>query len=157
MGTYATIRDAILTDIKTITGYGVAYNRERYTSQWTDFLTMFSSEIGSVKQIRGWWVTWDGIPEVNSEDEVFGTSGESYVYTVRGIQGMDDSASTETTFYDMIELLKNKLRSEITFGSGNVVIGNISVTIPVLQLRQFGSVLCHYGELKITVSVVESA
>ncbi len=156
MSTYSDLRDALVARINTVANIGLVHNRERYSSNWTDYLAQFASTISSQKQVRGWWVTWDGIPAAWEDGSAFGRIAEQYVFTVRGVQGMDDSANTEGTFGDLIEAVKAAIRNQASLSVAGVESYSIIVTVPTLELRQFGSVLCHYAELRVVLTVIQA-
>ncbi len=153
MGVYSDLRDAVKARVESVSNVGTVHDRQRYNSNWDKYLEQFAGTFTNVKQIRGWWVTWDGVPEVDGEAAAMGVAAETYAYTIRGIQGMDDGAGTEKTFCDLVENVKNAIRDRKDVGIAAVVDYSVRVTIPVLQLRQFGSVLCHYAEIKVEADV----
>ena len=156
MSSYSDIRDAIVTRIQTVANVGTVHNRLRWSSNVSDYLDTFTSSIGGQVQTRAWMVTWEGIPEAWADPSAFGRIGERYVFTVMGIESFKDSAATEGTLYDLVELVKEALRNRKDFGLANVVDYSVRVTVPTLEVRQFGSVLCHVAELKVEVDVVQA-
>lgn len=149
MGVYADIRDAIEARIVTVSDYGVVHDYERYNANWSEYFGHFKSTIDSTAQIRGWVVTWNGIPDAQPDGQNFGNIAEVYRFTVRGLQGLADSSATEKTFYSLVEQVKDAIRSRKDFGLSSVIDYTIVVTIPVLDIRMFGSVLCNYCELQV--------
>lgn len=153
MSSYSSIRDAIVARVNTIANIGKVYGYTRQVADWSAYLNLFTSTIGGVKQVRGWEVSWDGVPETDADMGRFGGSIETYSFTIRGKQGLDDSAATEQTFDDLIEAIRSDLRSQSNLGVLAVHVGSIQVTVPVIDNRQFGSVLCHFCEINVRMHV----
>lgn len=152
--TYSDIRDAIATLVSGVTDIGKVHNRVRWAADWKDFNAFFTSTIGSDRQIRGWWVTWGGIPETGGDFEGFGPTADTYRFYVRGVLGFQDSADTETTFLSLFSDVVDAVRDTIDFGVAAVVKESVSVRTNEPDIRQFGSVLCHFGEIVIDCVVV---
>lgn len=150
MSVYSTVRDSIKAQVAGISGIGQVHDYERYSADWSSYFTLF----GGTNQILGWWITWDGIPESGVDGERMGSVAETYRYTVHGIMGLKDSTASEETFDDLIEAVVAKLRNQRDYGSANVIDYSTRVSVPVIETRQYGSVLAHYTEIRVEVTVV---
>jgi hypothetical protein len=63
--------------------------------------------------------------------------------------GIKDSAATEKTFNVLIEALATAFRANPTLSQTAFDHNNLQREI--IEARSFGSVLCHYAELTLTV------
>lgn len=155
MSVQSTVRAAIVTALGTVSNVGQVHNRPRLAVYGDDFADQFTTSVSGVSQVRGWWVTWDGIPSLGPF-ATFNAVDEVYVFTAHGVLGVDDSADTEATFCDLVESVKAALRARANFGSSAVIVNSAEVTVPVVTLQMFGPVLCHYAEIRVAVQVAES-
>ncbi len=140
-------RQAVYDVLKGIADIGKVYDYDRSTGDdWAKFIELFKDTRSS--RILGWELSRGGVQAEkisNIEDE----SGHQYV--IRGYMGLKDADKTEITFNDKIELIRDTFRGNNTLGGLCLDISAISV--PVIEPRTFGSVLCHYAELRFTVTV----
>lgn len=156
MSTYTLARDYLVTVISAIPDIGLVHNRERYIGDKAKFLEAFVSEITSGhKQVRGWCVTLDG--GVEAGDAVMGDPVQrTWKFVVYGIQGVQDSAATEHTFYGLVEDVMNAIDdASPTWGGipGMVVDSADPAQARELGVRQFGSPICHYAEIYTAIWV----
>lgn len=156
MSVNGTIRDAIAGRIAALsTTIGQVYTRERYAAKWDDYLTDFLTTVGSVDQIRAWWVTWAGIPDTSIDGQRFGSAADTFRFVVRGVLGLQDQNATERTFHDLVETVTSQIRNVLTFGVASVMPFSVQAIVPTLELRQFGDVLCHYCEIIVDCTVIQ--
>lgn len=152
MTTYATIRDALVTQITAVSNAGNVYAYERLVADWSNFQALFTATIGGQKQVRGWWVTRERIEAV---PDAMGTTARTYVFVVRGVLGVHDSTATEETFQDLVDAVMAAIDAHRDDGDSAVRDYSVGPTLArVIEARQFGSVLCHYAELEVRVEVI---
>lgn len=153
------IREALVKIISALPDTGMVYNRYKYSSDWNKFLDQFTVTIGGARHIRGWWVAAPILPGGNTQGDTFDSAWENYIYTIRGVLTYSDTNSSELTFTDLVYTIRNKLAVQGVLGlstpgaEDNVIDGSIECTVPVMDIRTFGSFLCHYCEIRFTVGV----
>jgi hypothetical protein len=138
----ATQRAAIASVLSGIPDVGVVHDYDRWAVDWGAFIALFKTTIGGKDQIRGWEISRISA----SEDR---TSVRPHTYAIRGYMGLKDSQATEKTFNDLIEAIAAAFRASQDLGKA--VLGHDFIQIAVIEPRMFGSVLCHYAELRLTV------
>jgi len=139
----STIRTKIKTVLSGVTGIGKVYNRERYASQWADFISLFKT---SANKIDGW------VMQMRDADEEEGTSRtnyRTYAFVLRHFYGFDDANSSQITFEDFNETVCNTFRALPDLDG--VVVMSEPPKVTISELRMFGSVLCHYCEILLEV------
>lgn len=137
------IRDQIKTILLAVEGVGTkVHDYERWAKTWEEYLAFFKSN----GLIKGWTITRTSTPEAESTTT---TNMRTHTFLIRGYYSLDDSAGTEKTFQDIIENIAAAFRANKTlngqaFDSGPLqvdMVGNV----------MFGSVLCHFCELRLLV------
>ena len=139
----ATIRADIYNVVSAVTDVGKVYDKARLSTTWDVFLDQFKTTIGSTKTIRGWTISWTGIPEATYT--AFGGSEQiTHRFLIRGVVALDDSADSEKTAAALVEMVRNALEDDTTLqGATNTRFHSNPVTVPVFEERVFGDVLCH--------------
>jgi hypothetical protein len=154
---FSSTRDAIKTAVESVADIGVVHNRPRYTVDQANYLTLFKTIItGSEQEIRAWWISWEGFEETDADGSRFGAPADLYVFLVHGIMGFADSSDTSTTFDNLTSAVIDAVRAKTDLGQAEVMDYSVTVTLPVLELRQFGSPLCHYCEIRVEATVVRA-
>jgi len=166
MGIQAYIRDALVKVIQSVPDTGQVHNRYKYASDWNVFLDKFTVTIAGKKQIRGWWISIPTLPGGLNYDS-FETHWHNFVFPIRAIMGYSDTDDSETEFENMIYAVHGKLHEQGVLGLGPLQLaptidqvipgGSIDVILPLIDIRTFGSVLCHYAELYLTVGVKDTS
>jgi hypothetical protein len=117
------------------TGTGVVHDYERWASQWSDLMTLYKVD----GKLNGWYVTrrrasaeWDAMP----------TTRRRHIFEICGIYSLDDSAASEKTFHGIIENIFAAVKFDYNLGGNCLVAGPLQVE--EVDVRMFGSVLCHY-------------
>jgi hypothetical protein len=154
MSSYTALRDALETRLDTVANVGQTHNRERYTSNWSDFLAMMTATIGGQKQVRGWWVSRDGFTDEPSD---FGNINRVHQFVVRGVQSLNDGDNTETTFQNLVEEVAAAVANDDALAVAAVGEWDVGPARVTMDTRMFGSVLCHYAEIQVPVQEVLSA
>jgi hypothetical protein len=144
VATYTELRNAVADKLYAVPGVGRTHNRLRYAADWKTFLDLLASNVTGNRQVRGWWVERE-----RREDEYhsFGTMNQTHIFIVRGILGFSDAADTDSTFGDVVDAVMDQLGGTTITGAWHVA----APTLRVTDLRQFGSVLCHYCEIELPV------
>jgi len=148
-------RAAIKTILEGVTDVGNVHDYERWAPDWSSYLDLFKTTIGGTDQIRGWTITNERMPSRQVHD-----SGHrrDYVWVLRGVMGLDDSAATEKTFRALAEDVIEEFEVDRTL-SGVITNGAFAAdgwpSLAVFEPRLFGTVLCHYAEIRMTYFQVD--
>lgn len=137
----AAIRQQIYTTLSAVQSVGKVYDYERWAADWETFINLFKSG----GKILGWEITRVGANTTtidNSEDE------DQHQYLIRGYMGLQDSAASEKTFNALIEAIRDAFRRNFNL-SGSCEL-TTPIQVPIIEPRSFGSVLCHYCEMRFT-------
>jgi hypothetical protein len=140
MSDYSTARTAIYNAIHAVPSIGIVHYYQRYNSDWTAYLGHFKTTIASKDQIRGWWLSRQ---TVDGTYDQFNKVNRVHQFVIHGILGLQDAADTDATFGGLVDAVMDAL-DPVTI-SGFWSCGPTQVR--VYEVRQFGSVLCHYCEI----------
>lgn len=141
----------IRTEIKTILS-GVSavgtkvHEYERYAKTWEDYLAFFKSD----GLIKGWTITRTSTSEAKSTTT---TNMRTHTFLIRGYFSLDDTAATELTFQDIIEDIATAFRTNPRLNGKAFDCDPLQVDM--VGLVMFGSVLCHFCELRLLVQEEE--
>ena len=153
-----TIRNQIATTLGNVSGIGTIHKYDRWSADWTTFLNLFKD---TNNKINGWMITRTGAPErwqsISDYERV-------HEFMIRGIYGLKDADASEHTFQALIEDICTAFRSDDTlngtcdttspdFGS---LKGASSVQVALTENRMFGTVLCHYCELRLAAQEIRT-
>jgi hypothetical protein len=156
------IRDNLVTLISTIPDSGSVYNRAKYSSDWGRFFENFQYQNRGKRQIRGWWLTIPLFIPGNftgGGGDSFDQNWETYDYRIRGIMSFVDTDDTEAEFEDLIYRVFVTLQQQAAHGAylvvdgAHTIDGAITVAMPIVEYRMFGSTLCHYCEISYRISL----
>lgn len=141
------IRQAIYIILKAVPDIGKVYDYDRNAVDWETFIKLFQ-DIRSGR-ILGAEISRAGVQgkKVSSIEE-----DTDHTYLIRLYMGVKDADRTEILFNAKIEAIR-------AVGRGNNTLGGICtdsgpVSVPVIDTRTFGSVLCHYAELRWPVNEI---
>ena len=141
------IRQEIFTILSAVPGIGRVYDYERWTLDWGKFLELFKDPASG--RVLGWELSRSGV-EAQFLSRI--EEDATHRFTVKGYLGVQDSAATEKLFNGLIEAIRAAFRGNVTLnGMAELV---VPVSVPVIEVRTFGSVLCHYCELQISVTEI---
>lgn len=143
------IRLKIKEIIERVPNRGTVHEYERWCKDWDKFITLFKDPTSS--KILGWEITRQsasGQYISNAEEAV------SPVYSIHGYMGVQDADRTDIKFNALIDLVRDEFHKDRTMGGLNQ--GPEGFSVPVIDVRSFGSVLCHHCEINIPVSYVTS-
>ena len=139
----AATRSAIYDTMKSVADVGLVHDYDRWAADWNKFIDLFKINIGGVDQIRGWEILQKA--PVN-EDR---TSIKRRTYSIKGYMSINDSLATEKTFSALIDAIAAKFRESQSLGGA--LNGHNFIQVETLEPRMFGSILCHFAELTLTV------
>lgn len=142
---YETILAKIKSEIEEITDIGVVHDYQRYSKDWTTFLSLYRPN--GETYIRGWDITRNATAEIY--DDVNTTSRRTYSFLIRGWAQLDDSNTSEKTFQGLLEDICDKFRGQLKLDNTANLAG--AVQIILVEQRQLGSVLCHYAEMTLEI------
>lgn len=154
----AAINTAILAKITATDSTGKAHAYSRWSADWSAFLALFQAGA----QIRGWTVSREATA---TRQATAGEVEQAHVFVIRGIMGLQDSAASETAFQALLDSLQAAFLADDRLGGAcetlspdwGPMAGSVGAQISTVETRMFGSVLCHYAELRLcaieTVSV----
>jgi hypothetical protein len=140
------IRQQIFTTLSAVPNIGKVYDYERWTADWNVFINLFKSSGG---KILGWEISRSGLQSISissHEDE------DQHQYQIRGYMGLQDADRTEIQFNALIEAIRAAFRRDFSLTGTCELATPIQVTI--IEPRTFGSVLCHYCELRLTTQEI---
>ena len=142
----ADIRTEYKNILSGVPNIGVVHDYERWSADWGTFLAQFKDP--STGKLLGWTITREKSPESFGA----GSSYErSHVMVIRGYMGLQDVDGSEKTFQDLIETVCDTFRPKTTL-NGKVQQVEAPLQLDVVDARMLGAALCHYCELRQTVT-----
>ena len=142
------IRDDLYDVLNAVTNIGVVHDYERFSNDWAKFLDLFKTTIGGDTVIRGWTIAYDGFKTTRADFDP-GILRE-HTFTIRGVLGWSDADESEKDAQDLGETVCNALDDNATLHSNTYFdCGQAELT---KESRLFGSVLCHYLEIRLPVT-----
>lgn len=153
MGIQTDIRDAIIIQMNTVVNVGNVLDKYIYANAQDTFLDNFAVVVDGVRQVRGWWFSIPTVYSATHPDSTFSNLVDTLDYAVYGIMSMSNNNDSATVFQDLIYEVRDAIRSEVYWTSTAETMYSTNVTIPTVDLRQFGSVLCHYCEMHVQVDI----
>jgi len=145
----ASIRTDIYTVVAAVTNIGLVYDRLRYTDEWSKYMDLFKTTVSGLAQVRGWVINYDGMSQEIAEFNP--NAFRAQRFKVRGYLSLDDSAESEKTAANLAEAVCNALDDAATLHGGTYYDAS-QAEIEFFEPRMFGSVLCHYIEIGVTVT-----
>lgn len=141
------IRNEIKLILSGVSGVGTkVHDYERYAKTWEEYLAFFKTD----GLIKGWTITRTATPELKSTTT---TNMRTHTFLIRGYFSLDDSAATEITFQNIIEAIATAFRIKPTLNDKAFDCDPLQVDI--VGNVMFGSVLCHFCELRLLVQEEE--
>src|SRR4030067_1035171 len=145
----ASIRTDIYTIVAAVTNIGLVYDRLRYTDEWSKYMDLFKTTVSGLAQVRGWVINYDGMSQEIAEFNPNAFRAQRFL--VRGYLSLDDSAESEKTAANLAEDVCDALDDAAALPGGQYYDAS-QAEIEIFEPRLFGSVLCHYIEIKVTVT-----
>ncbi len=137
----AAIRAAIVAMIEGVSGVGTVHARSRVTHDWGDFIAQF---VDSNNIVNGWTVMSTAVEEERLTNRSLVIRHE---FTLRHYRGVDDANASEVSFDNHVEAVRDDFRESYDLSATCEL--HTPLTVPIKDIRMFGSVLCHYAEGKI--------
>jgi len=140
----STVRAKIYGLVSSVSGIGKVYDYERWAADWGTFIELFKDP--ATGTILGWELGRRAAPAeyISNAEEL-----TTHEYTIKGYMAVNDSDESEKTFNGKIEDIRTKFRYNSTLDGLAEMAGPVKVER--IDTRWFGRVLCHYGELSISV------
>ena len=148
---YSVILEDIRAKMAAITDIGVVHHYQRWSADWKKFLAHFAytPEGSDQQEIRGWTISRAAAPE-----HLRGAYFRHHIFRLRGYLGLRDEVATELTFQELIEDICDTFRSATPAdpaANWYYLYGDEpdedSAQVELIDIRIFGSTLCHYAEL----------
>ncbi|MEE9274873.1 MAG: hypothetical protein V3V62_06160 [bacterium] len=157
---YKEIAAAIAAEVSSVADAGRVHTHQRWAADLSKYLDLFRWEApGGEDQIRGWMITREGARE---ELGSFAGSGggftpaglnrRTHTFLLFGIMGFEDAAASELPFQDLIEGVCDRFRGAEALRLRGKVKSLERLQPPqvdLIELRTFGSVLCHIAEIRV--------
>lgn len=147
----AAIRARLNTIVSGVANIGLVYDYERFTNDWSTYLSLFKTTIGAVDLIRGWTIGYSGFGVPPSPQEFGYRFARYHHWKIRGYLGLDDSAASEKTAGALAEAVCDAIDGDATL-NGASYYETTPAVIDVFEQRLFGTVLCHYVEIAVSVA-----
>ena len=138
----ATVRSGVYTALAGISDIGKVYDYRRFNANYAEFLNLFKATIDGADQVRGWQIS----RKSGREDD---SSVKTHIFRIEGFFGLSDANATEKTFNALIESVAAAFRANKTLSGA--ALGHDFIQAAIIEERVFGSVLCHFCELNVTV------
>jgi len=142
------IRQKIFETLSAVPAVGKTYDYERWAVDWGKFINLFKDTASGT--IRGWEICRSNMHSVKID--VIEESRD-HGYTIKGYLAVNDALASEKTFNGLIEAICNAFKGNHTLGGTCCDSGPVSAE--TIDTRSFGSVLCHYAELKLPVNEIQ--
>lgn len=146
----ATIRTAIYNAINDVSGRGIVHSYERWAAEWGAFLDLFKTVVNDKQQVRGWEVAYRGFNAIRDPQFTRLTLRE-HQFIVQGYMSLNDGDITEKTFAALAEDMCDAIDADTVIHSTPYRDASPAGLIR-LEPRTFGSVLCHFAQIAVTVT-----
>lgn len=143
------IREQIVTILSSVDGVENVHQYQRWASTWEKFLDHFKDE--ATGKINGWTISREKTPAICESTT---HDNRSHNFRIRGYYGLKDEDGSEIVFQDLIEDICAAFR--IKYQLNNTASNTEPVQVEIVDLRMFGTVLCHYCELLLIAEEYEN-
>jgi hypothetical protein len=128
---------------------GVVHGRSRLSTNWRQYIERFKDATSG--RIQGAEITRTGFSEHRAT-----AFFRHHQFVIRVFLGFQDEAATEEIFQPLIDEICEKFRlaapgASWVYGDGDNP-ENSPAQAPVIDERMFGDVLCHYAEIRLSVT-----
>lgn len=157
---YEASRDAIIATVRTVeTDTQVQiHNRTRVIADWTRLLQNFVASLTGEPRdkYRGWWVT-RGPDGPSAWADQAPTAQRIWNFEIRGVLGVKDADDSETVWQNLTDAVITALDAmDYPTADDRFLVGGMGPSYRrAFDVRQYGSVLCHYVEIVTPVIVLE--
>lgn len=151
----AYIREQIRVVLCGVPGIGVVHDYERFSNDWNKFLALFSDP--STGTING---AMFARRQHATQQRMHGETETADVFAIRRYRALNDSEASGVAFDNHLDDLLAALRRPALLNAGGLytspdwgpMAGSVGAQLDVSEPRMFGSVLCHYAELRLCVA-----
>lgn len=146
------VRAALVARLQGVADVGVVHGYQRYAASLSALLALYTSEIGGVQQLRGWYVSRKGTEESSA---VAGAYAVTHEWEIRGYMALNDAAQSEIAFDGLVERIREVFRGDDALGGavGAIVFdgteGSAAGVQAQLEPVMFAGVLCHAARLSL--------
>lgn len=149
---YNTIAADIKTKMQTISGIGNVHDYYRWNKEASKFLALFAyTPAGGSQQIRGWELS-----RISATEHKRGAFFRHHRFKITGYMSLRDADATDKTFQTLVDDICEKFRTADGGATWDYRNGDSPEESPaqagVLDVRQFGEILCHYAEIFLSVT-----
>ena len=152
----ATTRAALKTILLAVINVGQVHDYERWSGDIPAVTLHFKATISGSEVLRGWTITCSGWTTewlTAPEDEGPGSINRTYTYKLRGYFGLQDAVASEKVAIGLVEDVCEALdRSEVLHDEDDYQGQTPPATLTTFEPRMFGTILCHYAEITVTVT-----
>lgn len=158
---YKAIGEAIAAEVALVSNIGRLHTFQRWARDIHRYLEHFEWDppTGS-DQIRGWLLTRESAREelgsfASNAPGGFvpaGLNRRTHTFLLFGIMSLEDSTSSELTFQDLVEAVCDRFRTNDALRLSGTIASLERLVPPQvdrIDIRTFGSVLCHTVEIRI--------
>lgn len=138
-------RQAIYNILRALPNIGKVYDYDRNAVDWDKFIELFKDAPSG--RILGWEIS-RGSAQAEKISSIEEESSHGFI--IRGYMGVKDADKSELLFNAKLEQIRAAFRGNNTLGGLCLDISALSAS--VIDVRTFGTVLCHYAELRLTVT-----
>lgn len=151
MNNYLLILADIKAQLAAVPNVGQVHDYSRLAVDWGTYIARFKDTASG--RIRGFEITRTAVPE-----HLRGAFFRHHRFVLRGFLGFKDEDATDKTFQPLIEEVCNAFRQAQPpagkpwlYQNGDAP-AESCVQVTVIDERMFGSVLCHYCEIQLSVT-----
>lgn len=151
MGKYLEIRDDIKGKLEAVEDVGVVHGRARMSGDWGKYLQLFKDPADD--RIRGWEITRGAVRQ-----HVAGANFRHHLFILRGHLGLNDADATDEAWQVLIDAICDAFQDARPPANASWLYQNgdapaeAAVQVPINEIRLFGSVLCHYAEVHLSIT-----
>jgi len=147
--TESAINAGIKTVLDGVSSIANVHDYVRWSNSWGTFLALFKDTDND--KINGWAFSRKSTATQNVN---IGEIEKAHVYVVRGYYGLKDEDASEKTFQGIVEDAQTAFFADETLGGvcdttrpdWGPMAGAVGLQIDIIEIRKFGTVLCHYFE-----------
>lgn len=148
---YSTILSGIKAKVEGASSGAKVYDYERWSANWATMLALFKTSSGL---IHAWMISRIA---TTRQYQSIGDAERAYIFRLRGVYGLDDSAGTEKTFQAVINAIADAFEADLTLGDTCLTLApdwgpmaaQVGLQVLDVDIRMFGTVLCHHADCRL--------
>lgn len=148
------MREQIKAILSGVSGIGIVHDYNRLATDWNKMLERFKDADGKINTVM--FAREKMLKRVTT----MGSSApreKAQIFLMRVIMGLNDAQETGIAFDALLTAIEEKFDSHVTLNSTcrttrpdwGPMAGQPGIQIDMIESRLFGSVLCHYAELRL--------